>query len=153
MSKTRDEPLDRFHELAMKALDDELTAEERLEFEKYLENPELLREWQAFSKLREVTKTMKLKNPPEEVWDNYWLRVYNRLERGLAWVLFSIGAVVLIVYTLYQAVEDILQDAQLPLVVKVGILSLMIGGVILLVSVVREKFFVRKRDPYKEVQR
>ena len=96
---------------------------------------------------------MKQKAPPEEVRDKFWINVYNRLERSIGWIIFTVGAVILITYGLFKAVESILSDTQLVGIVKVGILAAIAGLVILFVSVLREKLFVRKSDPYKEVQR
>ena len=78
---------------------------------------------------------------------------HARLERGLAWILFSIGAIILLTYSGFKAVESIISDPQLAGILKAAILMVIGGSVILLVSVVREKLFTRKSDPYKEVQR
>jgi hypothetical protein len=79
--------------------------------------------------------------------------VYRRLERGIAWVLVSLGAIVILSWGLWQAVRDIFQDAGLPVVVKGGLFALMVGGIALLVSVIREKLLVGRKDPYKDVIR
>ena len=145
---------EKFRHLLMKAIDQELSGEEESEFRYFVERyPECRKEWQDFKKLREVTQAMKFKNPPQEIWDSYWLSVYHRLERGLAWILFSIGAIILLTYGGYKAIEGIISDPQLPGLLKAAILLVLAGTVILLVSIIREKLFVRKKDPYKEVQR
>ena len=144
----------RFEHLMMAAVDGELAADERHEFEHMLERHQEWRaEYEHYKKLKEVTSTMKFQNPPQEVWDSYWLRVYNRIERGLAWILFSIGAIIILTYAIYHSVQAILADTTTPVVLKLGILGLAAGMVILLVSIVREKLFLRKTDKYKEVQR
>lgn len=145
---------EQFQLLLMKALDEELSADEQVEFARFIDEiPVCREEWQQHKNLKEVTKTMKLKTPTLEVWDNYWLKVYNRLERGIAWLLFTIGSVILLTYGGFKAVEAIIADPGLAGIVKAGIILVLGGLVILLVSVLREKFFVRKTDPYKEVQR
>ncbi len=53
----------------------------------------------------------------------------------------------------YKMVEGIIQDPSTPLLLKVGILIFLGGIVVLLVSLIREQFFVRKRERYKEVER
>jgi len=143
-----------FQTLLMKAVDRELNSDEQTEFDKFVsKDVDCRNEWQQMKKLKEVTKNMNFKSLPTEVWDNYWVNVYNRLERGLAWILFSIGAIILLTYSGFKAVESIIADPQLAGIVKAAILMVIGGGVILLVSVVREKLFTRKSDPYKEVQR
>jgi len=50
-------------------------------------------------------------------------------------------------------VEGIIQDPSTPLLLKVGILTVLGGIVVLLVSLIREQFYVRKRERYKEVEK
>ena len=143
-----------FAELLTKALDQELTeAEQRLFHELISRHPEWQQEWEDQKKLKEVMQTMKLKNPPSEIWDTYWARVYNRIERGIGWMLFSIGAIVLLVYGLYVAITALLSARDVSALIKAAIMMVLVGLIILLISVAREKWFVRKTDPYKEVQR
>jgi len=143
-----------FQQLLMGAVDGELTPEQQLEFNQLIEAyPHLKDEWQEYAKLKEVVKTMKLKTPPDEVWDRYWLGVYNRLERGIGWILFSVGAIILITYGIYHFIETLIVDQQLSGIVKFGIIAVIAGVVILLISVAREKLIVRQKDPYKEVKR
>jgi hypothetical protein len=145
---------ERFQQLLMGAVDQELSAAEQEEFEKLIQqNPDFKSEWEKFKSMKEVLSMMKFKNLPEKMWDNYWLNVFNRLERGFAWILVSIGSVVLITYGLFKAVEEMFRDQQLILIVKVAIVAVLGGLVILLVSVIREKLSIRKSDPYKEVKR
>jgi hypothetical protein len=144
----------RSEELLMRALDEELEPAERAELERLLsDNPELREEWERLSRLKEVTVTMKLRNPPEEMWDGYWNSVYSRLERGLAWILVSIGAIVLGSWGAWSGVQDLMADADLPTFVKWSILALIVGLVMLLVSVLRHRIFVSHSDPYKEIER
>lgn len=96
---------------------------------------------------------IKYNQPPPEIWDKYWTNIYNRIERGIGWILTSIGAMIVIFYGAYKAVESIIADPTLEWFVKIGILVFMGGIIIILVSVIREKFFTRKTDKYKEIQR
>ncbi len=97
---------------------------------------------------------MKYKEPPGEAWENYWSRVYNRLERGLSWILISIGAMILLFYGGFKAVESLVKDPAVAILLKVAILVLLAGVVILFVSVIRERIFTYKKDKYaKEVKR
>jgi len=144
----------RTEELLMRALDGELEPAERAELERLIsEDPELREEWSRLSRLKEVTANMKFRNPPEELWDSYWTSVYSRFERGIAWILVSLGAIVLGSWGAWQGVRDLMADADLPGIVKWGILGLVVGLVMLLVSVLRNRILVYKTDPYKEIER
>jgi hypothetical protein len=145
---------ERFIYLNEKYLDGDITTEEQTELNSILiSDSELKKEFDEQVRIKEVLKKMKLKNPSVEVWDSYWLGVYNRLERGLAWILVSIGAIILIAYGAYEAISEMLKDTSTPGIVKIGISALITGGVILLFSVLREKLFTRNHDKYKEIQR
>ncbi len=153
MSRT-DQRTERARQLLMAALDGELGRAEQDELDRMLErDPALQDEWTRLVRLKEVTDGMTLRQPPAEVWDRYWGGVYRRLERGIAWILTSIGAAVVLGYGLWRAVQAILADTELPIVVQAGALLLIGGLAVLVVSVVREKLFLWKRDPYKDVQR
>ena len=96
---------------------------------------------------------MKLQQPPDEVWKDYWGSVYVRLERGVGWILLSVGAIVLISYGAWMGAQEIIADTEMPLYLKLAILATTVGIVVLLVSVIREKLFVGRRERYKDVER
>lgn len=146
---------EKFHLLLMAAIDGELSAEETPQFEKYVrEYPECHAEWQKYLKLKEITQTMQFTKPAPELWDHYWADIYHRLERGLGWIVFSIGCVILLTYGGFKAVEAIIADRTLEWIVKVGIIAVIGGLMMLFVSVLREKIFMARTDKYqKEVQR
>lgn len=147
--------LERARALMMQSLDGEISAAERRELEALMGgSPELLAEWRRLRRVKEVTTDMTLQNPPAEIWDRYWTSVYRRTERGLAWVLISVGITIPAVYWLWHAVRGFLADTDVPLFLKLPIAALAIGVLLLVISVVREKLFTARRDPYvKEVIR
>ena len=135
-------------------LDGELSAEERLAFEREIaRNPELARELDEMRALKEVTDNMKLREFPDQIWESYWEGTYNRLERGIGWLLFSIGAIVLLGVGLFEFVMLLLKDVGEPWWIRVAIGCVCGGVAILFVSVLRERLFMRKHDPYREVKR
>jgi len=146
--------LDRTRELLMRALDDELTPPERDELDALLaDDPGLRAERERLGRLREVTADMKLRNPPEELWDGYWNSAYSRVERGIGWILVSFSVIVVGGWATWQFVTELIADTELPPLVKAGILAGSLGVVILLVAVLRQRLFVRKTDPYKDIIR
>ncbi len=50
-------------------------------------------------------------------------------------------------------IEGMIQNPEIPLFLKIGILALMGGFIILLVSLLREQLFVHKRERYKEIEK
>lgn len=141
-------------ELISSYYDGELNREEKKMIEDHLkECSECRSEYEGMKKLEEVMSKVEFKKPPNEVWKVYWANVYNRLERRLGWILLSIGAMILLFFGGYKMVEGIIHDPATPLFLRVGILVFLGGMVILLVSIIREQFFVRKRERYKEVEK
>ena len=144
---------ERFIYLIEKCFDNELNVNEKTEFDSLLQIKDLKNEFEEQKRVKEVLSKMKLKNPTMEIWDKYWVGVYNKLERGIAWIAVSVGFLILVIYGSIEVVENFFADTQTPGIVKIGISALVIGGLILLFSVIREKFFTHTRDKYKEVQR
>jgi len=144
----------RFQVLLMKAVDEALSPAEKDEFDALLQaSPGRQEEWDSMRAIKTITNKMTLKEPAKEVWDMYWTNTYNRLERGLAWLLITIGAVLLTGYSGFVFFESFFPDPNIPIIVKGGVILLLGGLMALSLSVLREKIFTRKSDPYKEVQR
>ncbi|MCZ7557644.1 MAG: hypothetical protein M5R41_14695 [Bacteroidia bacterium] len=144
---------DRFRILMMKALDGELAGSEHSEFESFLRDPSCMQEWQKFSTIQEATMSLRMKVPPTEQWDSYWSGTYNRLERGVAWLLTAVGSVLLLSWVLFEAASALWIDADVPFLIKVAIVVFNAGILLLLVSVMRERWFTSKTDKYKGVIR
>lgn len=104
-------------------------------------------------RLNQMTGSMRLKEPPAEEWEVFWSQVYNRAERSLGWLLLVAGVVVLGGWALLQVVTAVLGSPELPLYVKGGIFAAGAGVLVLLVSVIRERVYRRRRSRYKDVIR
>ena len=146
---------ERARTLMMAALDDEISDADRTELKALMAAaPDLEAEWRRLARVKEVTSGLTLQAVPEEVWDRYWASVYARAERGLAWILVSAGTIVLAAYAVWNAVRALLSDTGEPVFVRVAIAAVALGATILVLSVVREKFWMSRRDPYqKEITR
>lgn len=145
---------DRARLLLTAVLDGEASAGERRELEELMAaDPALEQEHQEMKRLKEMTMSLQLKEPPAELWDTYWDGVYRRIERGLGWLLVSAGATVLAVYAAIAWIRALLADTDLPWWPRAAILALAAGLVVLLVSVIREKLFLHKSERYKDVRR
>jgi hypothetical protein len=145
---------ERFIYLTENYLDENLTPEEKNELFEILDNnAKLKKEFEEQKRIKEALSVMMLQNPSREAWDGYWTELYNKLERGFAWILISIGAIIVLAFAAIQFVEKLLETDKLPLLEKAGIFLLIIGFAVLVVSLLREKLFKNKHDKFKEVQR
>ena len=144
----------KYNELMMGYLDNELDEAQRRDFEGHLSGcSDCSAELAEFRQLKQITDEVSLAEPEDRMWEQYWGGVYNRVERGLGWVLFSIAAIVLLIYGGFKAIEKMIADPTVDVVLKVGLVVLIMGLAILFVSVIRERIYVRKRDRYKDVRR
>ncbi len=135
-------------------VDGELTNEERKAFEKELEqDPQLRAELREFRKLKEVTSVVHYADLPDEVWESYWQSLYRKLERGIGWILLSIGAILLLGFGLYHGLHDLYIAPEVSIWVKIGVTALGGGVIFLLVSFARERLFAYRRDRYREVMK
>ena len=97
---------------------------------------------------------IQFREPSDAELDRYWSNVYNRLERGLGWILFSLGAILLLCWGAFAAIEEMIQDPNVSMVIKIGVVALVAGLVVLFVSIARERLTMRKTDKYsREVER
>lgn len=143
-----------YRDSMMAYLDNELNEEHKRAFEDHLAScADCTRELAQFRKLKQMTDDITFVEPEDRVWEQYWSNVYNRIERGLGWTLFSVAAIALLIYGGFEAIESIIRDPTLGILLKIGLLALLGGGVILFVSVLRERIYFWSRDRYRDVRR
>ncbi len=140
--------------LMMAALDGELLGEEAAELERLLARDAGLREeWEQLNRVKQVAGGLSLRPAPTETWNLYWESVYNRLERGVGWFLTALGLALGLFYSVWFGIVRVITADRLPWPLKLALLALLVGGAVLVVSVLREKWFVARDDPYKDIQR
>lgn len=141
-------------DMMMGYLDNELNDEQKQRFEEHLKGcSECVDELKEFKKLKAITDEVTLVEPEDRIWQEYWGGIYNRIERGLGWILLSVAAIVLIIFGGFKAIEEMIRDPNVELIFKVGLLVLLAGLAIFFVSVLRERIYFWRRDRYKSVRR
>lgn len=138
-------------------VDRELTPEETERLTDHLSHClECRSDLQELRDIEGVTAAMKDETtaPVNDVfWDRYWMSVYNRLERGIGWILLSAGASVLVAFAGWHLVTGFLLDPSAPWIVRLGVGLGLAGLSVLGVSLIRERVRTYRHDPYKEVKR
>ena len=143
-----------YKDLMMAYLDNEVDDEQRKAFEEHLAScPQCTQELKEFEKLKQLTDNVKLIEPEDRIWEQYWGNVYNRVERSLGWILFSVAAILLAIYGGFELIENIIRDQTVGMLLKVALLVLIAGLAILFVSVLRERIYFWKKDRYRNVRR
>ena len=145
---------DEYKDLMMGYLDDELSDEQKHTFTEHLADCRACQtELEEFKKLKAITDDVALMEPEGKIWEQYWGNIYNRLERGVGWILFGVAAILLLIYGGFKMIEEIVEDPTIGISLKAGLLVLIAGLAILFVSVVRERLHFWKKDRYKDVRR
>ena len=134
-------------------VDAELNPEEKKIISDHIGScPDCRREYARLKKMKEVTDDMKYFDLPDKLWAGYWREIYNRVERGIGWIFLSIGAIILMAFAAWQILNKFFLDPAEPLYLKLGVGLLLLGLIILLISIIRERLFSRKHDRYDEVE-
>ena len=145
---------DDYKNLMMGYLDNELSAEQKRRLEEHLAAcQQCSSELAGFRKLKAITDEVTLVEPEDRLWEEYWDGIYNRIERGIGWIVFSVAAILLTIYGGFKLVEQIVKDPSVETFLKVTLLALVIGLAILFVSVLRERLYFWKKDRYRNVRR
>lgn len=143
-----------YKDLMMGYLDEELSTEQIRRFEEHLTTcKQCSSQLQEFRQLKAITDQMTLIEPEDRLWQQYWDGIYNRVERGIGWVIFSVAAILLTIYGGFKAIEDLITDPTVGLLLKIAMLALLVGLAILFVSVLRERIFFWSKDRYRNVRR
>lgn len=141
---------EKYKGLLMGLIDKELTPEETSEINDHLIRCAECRE--EYEQLRETAtkiETISFVEPQDEVLRNLWKRPYSRFTRNSGLFLVFAGWLSLIAYGLYEA----FRSTEEPVFSKIATAAVLIGFIILLFSVIRERIHTYKADPYKEVKR
>jgi len=134
----------------MASLDGEIGAEDRAELESHLaECADCRREFDEHSKLSELVGEIELPKPSQEDMMKYWPSVYAKIERGAGWGLVVIGALIWVAYGVFLFVTDPTIGSMTKFLIALPV----VGVLMLLISVIRERVNVSRTERYKEVER
>ena len=98
-----------YKDIMMAYLDDELSDEQRQAFEEHLKTcRDCSGELAEFRRLKRITEDVALVEPEDRMWQQYWGSLYNRMERGIGWILLSVAGIVLIIYGGFKTIEAII---------------------------------------------
>ena len=141
---------ERFEMLMVKVVDGFATPEEEAELQSLLdEQPELQRELDMHTDLKQVTDDWVHRLEHDLVQDKYDAGTLAKIEQGIGLTLFLLGFGVLT----GGGVVMLFLDPEAPLWLKGGTGATLAGLIILLGSVIRWRLTTGKSDPYKEVIR
>ncbi len=130
----------------MRYLDGELTPDDRLAFEEAVAgSSELQREVAIFDAIKNDLQTLSFAPGKRR---SIWYAVHRRLGRPVGWILLVTGAVLWSIYGTYLYVISSVEPIE-----KFATGGIFIGILLLLASVLYERYRVWLTDPYRDVQR
>jgi len=135
--KARKLDKEKCEKLIQKSMDTELSPEEKKYLKECLSDPELKQELEIYNKIVEILNNTRYETPEDEIWNNYWSKIYNRLERQIGWILTSISGIILLFYFLVSIFKSLL-SSNIAAWLKIVIIAFLLGISILLVSIIRE---------------
>jgi hypothetical protein len=134
------------HEELMRYLDGESTPDERTRIDDALENStELQRDIALFGRMKEDLQTLRFDDAGRR---SIWHLVHRRLTRPLGWALLVSGFAVWTVYGSYLYMVSAIDPLE-----KLASTGIVIGVLLLLGSVVYERYREWLTDPYRDVLR
>jgi len=139
-----------FHGLLVGLLDGELTPDETREINAHLTRCAACRA--EYEQLRETTgrlAAISFREPDDAVLAQVWKSPFSRLARNTSLALIVGGYAGLIGYGLFE----LLTSGTKELPAKTGLAAIVLGFLILLVQLIRERVKTYKTDPYKEIER
>lgn len=135
--------------LAMAYADGELDEDVRRAFEaRQKDDRDLARQVAEYQSLALVAREMAAPEPADHEWRRLETDLLSQAGNGLGWLLLAVGATGLAAWCLWDLVHSSMQT--LP---KVLCLSLVGGGLLLLLTTLRARLRVLPYDPYTKVNR
>ena len=146
---TSTESCDLYVELLSGYLDGELTQGDRQRVELHIETcPACQKTFDEMTCLRNDVGKLSFGEMSSEEWSKIMNGVTVRTSRFFGWVLYIGSLLLLIGYGSYEfAIDD-----EVPALIKTGIAGVVIGIILLLVSVIRQRMISARHDKYKDVQ-
>ncbi len=131
----------------MRYLDGELDPRERERIERELDSStEFRRELLVYRAMKDDLQTLKLAEAGSN--GSIWYSVSRQITRPLGWVLIIVGAVVWAAYGIY-----LFLTSSAFILEKLATSAIGIGILLLLASVIGERYREWLADPYRDVQR
>jgi len=143
-------PCEHFKGLMVGLLDGELNADEAREINEHLGRCAACR--REYEGLRETTgrlMAVSFQEPTDAALAQIWKSPYSRLARNGSLLLILGGYAVLIGYGFYEFLAS--GKEQWP--TKTAVAAVVLGFLILLIQLVRERIKTYKTDPYREIER
>ena len=131
----------------MRFLDDEMSSEERRALETAIErSTELRRELAIWQGMHDDFQSLSFAPPAPD--RSVWGKVNRKIARPVGWMFLTGGAALLLTYAAYVFAISAVAAWE-----KIGVAALVVGFVILLGTVIHDRYRDWLSDPYRDVHR
>lgn len=131
-------------------LDGELTQQQRQHVDVHLADcPTCRRVFEDLMALQENVGRLEFPTPDDRQWSRIMRGISVRATRGLGWLLTAAAVLILTVYGIYEFATD----PAIAAIERICVLALILGGVMLLVSVLAERLIALPHDRYKDIEK
>jgi anti-sigma factor RsiW len=141
---------EKYKPLLMGLIDQELTPEESQDVNDHLRRCSGCRE--EYEEIRETASkinAVSFEEPQDRDLKRIWKSPYSRFVRNSGLFLVLAGWLALIFYGLIE----LFRDSGEPVFSRIAVAAVIIGFLVLLISVIRERMITFRTDPYKEIKR
>lgn len=139
-----------YKHLMMGLMDNELTPEESADVNQHLIRCEICRkEFDALSRSHAKLGAVSFSGPADDELDLVWKSPFSRFTRNTGLFIVIAAWVTLLLYSLYEFIKSGTE----PFIPKIATLGIILGFIILLYTVLKDRIRTFKTDPYKEVER
>lgn len=137
-------------ELLSGHLDNELVSMDAQKVRVHLEDCSTCREeYEKQRKIKEELEMMSFESPTASEWEKAKPDMIIKGSRSIGWILFIVSYIGLIIFAVYQ----FMQDQKVLTLEKILTLGVILGLGMLLFSVIRERRIAMKTDKYTEVEK
>jgi anti-sigma factor RsiW len=131
-------------------LDGELTQQDSQHVEVCLRRDAALRrQLEELTRVREQVGMLDRPVPSGDEWSAVMANVTSRATRGVGWLLWIGGAVVLVAYGIYEFLTDPTVEA----IERICVLAILLGAFLVFMTVVFERIRTSASDKYKDVEK
>ena len=136
--------------LMMGLMDNELSPEEIADINQHMIRCETCRkEFDALSRTHTKLGSASFYGSPDDELDRIWKSPFSRFTRNAGILLVFTGWIILIIYSLFKIITS---DTE-PVLPRIATLGIIIGFIVLLFTVLKDRIRAFKTDPYKEIKR
>ncbi len=140
--------------LLMGYIDGELSHDETRRVEEHLkECNECTIELERYRQLNDIVKPLDFITMEDKLMEKYWSKGYRKIERNLGLLFLFGGLSVLTGFGIIQIVIKVWYAAGISILIKIAIFTALTGGVVLLLSLLREKLYLSKKQRYSDIRR